>query len=85
VTWVSFSKKGRRLPKVTTKRYVNVGNKGFLQYIKNNLGWVYKYRNGCPSVISLGRLGCNFLGELVEGGDPMGGFQYEVDEMKGNL
>jgi hypothetical protein len=37
----AFSKKGRRSPKVTTKRYVNTGNKGFLQFtkqIKNNLG-----------------------------------------------
>jgi hypothetical protein len=24
--------------KVTTKRYVNAGNKGFLQFKKNNLG-----------------------------------------------
>jgi hypothetical protein len=31
-------KKGRRSPKVMTKRYVNAGNKGFLQLIKNNLG-----------------------------------------------
>jgi hypothetical protein len=31
-------KKGRKSPKVTTKRYVNAGNKGFLQFIKNNLG-----------------------------------------------
>jgi hypothetical protein len=31
-------KKGRRSPKWTTKRNVNVGNKGFLQFIKNNLG-----------------------------------------------
>jgi hypothetical protein len=41
VTWVDFAKKGRRSPKVTTKRYVNVGNKGFLQFrkqINNNLG-----------------------------------------------
>jgi hypothetical protein len=40
-TWVAFSKKGRRLPKVMKKRYVNAGNKGFLQFskqIKNNLG-----------------------------------------------
>jgi hypothetical protein len=25
------------------------------------------------------------LRELVEGGGPMGGFMYEVDEMEGNL
>jgi hypothetical protein len=46
---------------------------------------VYKYRNGCPNVIWLGQLGHNLLGELVEGGGPMGGFLYEVGEMKGNL
>jgi hypothetical protein len=27
----------------------------------------------------------NFLGELMEGGGPMGGFLYEVGEMKGDL
>jgi hypothetical protein len=46
---------------------------------------VYKYRNKCPNVIWLAWVGCNFLGELVEGGGPMGGFLYEVGEMKGNL
>jgi hypothetical protein len=33
-----LQKKGRRSPKVMTKRYVNVENKGFLQFIKNNVG-----------------------------------------------
>jgi hypothetical protein len=46
---------------------------------------VYKYRNGCPNVIWLARVGYNFLEELVEGGGPMGVFMYEVSEMKGNL
>jgi hypothetical protein len=46
---------------------------------------VYKYRNRFPNVIWLAWVGHNFLGELVEGGDPMGGFLYEVSEMKGNL
>jgi hypothetical protein len=40
---------------------------------------VYKYRNKCPSV------GNNFLRELMKGGGPMGGFLYEVGEMKGDL
>jgi hypothetical protein len=46
-------KKERSSSKVMTKRYVNVGNKGFLQFIKNNLEGVYKYRNRCPNVIWL--------------------------------
>ena len=46
---------------------------------------MYKYRNGCPSVIWLAQVGCNLLRELVEGGSPMGGFLYDVGEMKGNL
>jgi hypothetical protein len=46
---------------------------------------VYKYRNRCPNVIWLARVGHNLLEELVEGGGPMGGFLYEVSEMKGNL
>ena len=46
---------------------------------------MHKYRNGFPNAIWLGRLGCNLLRELVEGGGPMGGFLYEVSEMKGNL
>jgi hypothetical protein len=46
---------------------------------------VYKYRNGCPNVIWLAQVGHNLLGELVEGGGPMGGFLYEVGEMMGNL
>jgi hypothetical protein len=45
---------------------------------------VYKYRNGCPSAIWLGRLGCNLRVELVEVGGPMGGFLYEVNGMDGN-
>jgi hypothetical protein len=49
------------------------------------LGEVYKYRNRCPNVIWLAREGNNLLGELMEGGGPMGGFLYEVGEMKGNL
>jgi hypothetical protein len=36
-------------------------------------------------VIWLARVGHKLLGELVEGGGPMGGFLYEVGEMKGNL
>jgi hypothetical protein len=36
-------------------------------------------------VIWLAGVGYNFLRELVEGGGPMGGFLYEVGEMKGNL
>jgi hypothetical protein len=51
----------------------------------NNWGEVYKYRNGCPSVIWLARVGHDLLGELMEGGGPMGGFLYEVGEMKGDL
>jgi hypothetical protein len=46
---------------------------------------VYKYRNGCPDVIWLGRLRRNVLGELVEVGGPMGGFVYKVDGMEGDL
>ena len=46
---------------------------------------MYKYRNGCPNVILLARVGHNLLGELVEGGGPMGGFLYEVGEMEGNF
>jgi hypothetical protein len=33
----------------------------------------------------VGSGGHNLLGELVEGGGPMGGFLYEVGEMKENL
>ena len=39
----------------------------------------------CPNVIWLAFVGHNLLGELVEGGGPMGRFLYEVGEMKGNL
>jgi hypothetical protein len=46
---------------------------------------VHKYRNRFPNVIWLAQVGHNLLGELVEGGGPMGGFMYEVGEMKGNL
>jgi hypothetical protein len=46
---------------------------------------VYKYKNGFPDVIGLTRVGHHLIGELVEGGGPMGGFLYEVGEMKGNL
>jgi hypothetical protein len=35
-------------------------------------------------VIWLAQVGHNLLRELVEGGGPMGGFLYEVSEMKGN-
>jgi hypothetical protein len=38
-----------------------------------------------PQCNMVGPVGHNFLGELVEGGGPMGGFLYEVGEMKGNL
>jgi hypothetical protein len=51
----------------------------------NIWGEVYKYRNGCPRVIWWARVGNNFLRELMKGGGPMGGFLYEVGEMKGDL
>jgi hypothetical protein len=46
---------------------------------------VFKYRNGCLDVIWLAQVGLKLLGELVEGGGHMGGFLYEVGEIKGNL
>ena len=36
-------------------------------------------------MIWLAQLGHNLLGELMVGGAPMGGFLYEVGEMKGDL
>jgi hypothetical protein len=51
----------------------------------NNWGEVYKYRNGCPSVIWVAHVGHNLLGELMKGGGPIGEFLYEVGEMKGDL
>jgi hypothetical protein len=51
----------------------------------NNWGEVYKYRNGCPNVIWCAHVGHNLLEELMKGEGPMGGFLYEVGEMKGNL
>jgi hypothetical protein len=51
----------------------------------NNWEEVYKYRSGCPSVIWLAGVGHNLLRELMEGGGPMGGFLYEVGEMKRDL
>jgi hypothetical protein len=43
---------------------------------------MYKYRNGCPSVIWVAQGGHNFLGKLMKGGGPIGEFLYEVGEMK---
>ena len=51
----------------------------------DNWGEVYKYRNKCPSVIWWARVGHNLIRELMKGGSPMGGFLYEVGEMKGGL
>ena len=39
----------------------------------------------CPNVIWLAREGHNLLEKLMEGRGPMGGFLYEVGEMKGDL
>jgi hypothetical protein len=43
---------------------------------------MYKYRNGCPSVIWVAHVGQNLLGKLMKGGGPIGEFLYEVGEMK---
>jgi hypothetical protein len=43
---------------------------------------MYKYRNGCPSVIWVAHVGHNLLGKLMNGGGPIGEFLYEVGEMK---
>ena len=43
---------------------------------------MYKYRNGCPSVIWVAHGGKNLLGKLMKGGGPIGEFLYEVGEMK---
>jgi hypothetical protein len=51
----------------------------------NNWGEVYKYRNGCPSVIWVARVGHDLLEELMKGGGPIGEFLYEVGEMKVDL
>ena len=48
----------------------------------NNWGEMYKYRNGCPSVIWVAHVGHNLLGKLIKGGGPIGEFLYEVGEMK---
>jgi hypothetical protein len=48
----------------------------------NNWGEMYKYRNGCPSVIWVAHVGQNLLGKLMKGGGPIGEFLYEVGEMK---
>jgi hypothetical protein len=51
----------------------------------NNWEEMYKYRNGCPSVIWVAHGGHNFLGKLMKGGGPIGAFLYEVGEMKVGL
>jgi hypothetical protein len=43
---------------------------------------MYKYRNGCPSVIWVAHVGQNVLGKLMKGGGPIGEFLYEVGEMR---
>jgi hypothetical protein len=43
---------------------------------------MYKYRNGCPSVIWVAQVGHNVLGRLMKGGGPIGKFLYEVGEMR---
>jgi hypothetical protein len=43
---------------------------------------MYKYINGCPSVIWMAHVGHNLLGKLMKGGGPIGEFLYEVGEMK---
>jgi hypothetical protein len=43
---------------------------------------MYKYRNGCPSVIWVAHVGHSWLGKLMKGGGPIGEFLYEVGEMK---
>jgi hypothetical protein len=48
----------------------------------NNLGKMYKYRNGCPSVKCVPQGGQNCLGKLMKGGGPIGEFLYEVGEMR---
>jgi hypothetical protein len=48
----------------------------------NNWGEMYKYRNGCPSVIWVAHVGHNVLGKLMKSGGPIGEFLYEVGEMK---
>ena len=44
-----------------------------------------KIQKWVPQCNMVGPGRVQFLGELVEGGGPMGGFLYEVGEMKGNL
>ena len=51
----------------------------------NNWGEMYKYRNGCPSVIWVAHVGHILLGKMMKGGGPIGEFLYEVGEMKGDL
>ena len=46
---------------------------------------MYKYRNGCPSVIWVAHVGNNFLRKMMKGRGPSGEFLYEVGEMKGDL
>jgi hypothetical protein len=46
---------------------------------------MYKYRNGCPSVIWVACVGHNLIGKLMKGGGPIGEFLYEVGEMQGDL
>ena len=44
----------------------------------NNWGEMYKYRNGCPSVIWVAHVGHILLGKLMKFGGPIGEFLYEV-------
>jgi hypothetical protein len=46
---------------------------------------MYKYRNGCPSVIWVAHAGHDLLRKMMKGGGPIGEFLYEVGEMKGDL
>ena len=46
---------------------------------------MYKYRNGCPSVIWVAHVQHKLVEKLMKGGGPIGEFLYEVGEMKGDL
>ena len=43
---------------------------------------MYKYRNGCPSVIWASHAKHNLLRKMMKGGGPIGEFLYEVGEMR---
>jgi len=46
---------------------------------------MYKYINGCPSVIWVAYVGNNFLIKLMKRSGPIGEFLYEEGEMEGDL